>query len=36
MTLVELYFEIVYPIFPLFHRPTYIRKVSSMSPQAQP
>lgn len=27
MSLVEIYFEIVYPIFPLFHRPTYIRKV---------
>ncbi len=27
MDLVEIYFEIVYPIFPLFHRPTYIRKV---------
>ena len=31
MSLVELYFEIVYPIFPLFHRPTYFRKVSRMS-----
>jgi hypothetical protein len=29
MDLVEIYFEIVYPIFPLFHRPTYIRKVRS-------
>jgi hypothetical protein len=29
MDLVEIYFEIVYPIFPLFHRPTYIRKVCS-------
>ncbi|KAI1611240.1 hypothetical protein EDD37DRAFT_443571 [Exophiala viscosa] len=28
MSLVEVYFEIVYPIFPLFHRPTYIRKIS--------
>jgi hypothetical protein len=29
MSLCEVYFEIVYPIFPLFHRPTYIRKVSA-------
>ena len=28
MDLVEIYFEIVYPIFPLFHRPTFLRKVS--------
>ncbi|KIW16291.1 hypothetical protein PV08_06342 [Exophiala spinifera] len=28
MSLVEVYFEIVYPIFPFFHRPTYIRKIS--------
>ncbi|OTA53620.1 hypothetical protein K449DRAFT_339622 [Hypoxylon sp. EC38] len=26
--LVELYFEIVYPIFPLFHRPSLVRRVS--------
>ena len=26
--LVELYFEIVYPIFPLFHRPSFVRRVS--------
>ncbi|KAI1155357.1 hypothetical protein F4825DRAFT_459869 [Nemania diffusa] len=25
---VELYFEIVYPIFPLFHRPSLVRRVS--------
>lgn len=25
---VELYFEIVYPIFPLFHRPSFVRRVS--------
>ncbi|SMQ46753.1 unnamed protein product [Zymoseptoria tritici ST99CH_3D1] len=28
MDLVELFFEIVYPIFPLFHQPTFIRRVS--------
>ena len=28
MDLVELYFEIVYPIFPLFHQPSFIRSVS--------
>ena len=28
MDLVEIYFEIVYPIFPLFHRPTFLRKIS--------
>lgn len=28
MDLVELYFEIVYPIFPLFHQPTFMRKIS--------
>lgn len=28
MDLVELYFEIVYPIFPLFHSPSYIRRIS--------
>ena len=28
MDLVELYFEIVYPIFPLFHQPSFIRRVS--------
>lgn len=26
--LVELYFEIVYPIFPLFHQPTFTRRIS--------
>ena len=26
--LVELYFEIVYPIFPLFHQPSFVRKIS--------
>jgi len=28
MDLVELYFEIVYPIFPFFHRPSFLRRVS--------
>ncbi|KAK5211313.1 hypothetical protein LTR47_007963 [Exophiala xenobiotica] len=28
MDLVELYFEIVYPIFPLFHQPTFVRSVA--------
>ena len=28
MDLVELYFEIVYPIFPLYHQPSFIRSVS--------
>ena len=28
MDLVEIYFEIVYPIFPFFHQPTFIRRVS--------
>ncbi|RGP81176.1 c6 transcription factor [Fusarium longipes] len=28
MDLVEIYFEVVYPIFPFFHRPTFIRRVS--------
>lgn len=28
MSLAEVYFEIVYPIFPLFHQPTYLRKVA--------
>ena len=28
MSLAEVYFEIVYPIFPLFHQPTYLRKIS--------
>ena len=28
MDLVELFFEIVYPIFPLFHQPSYIRRIS--------
>jgi len=27
MSLVEVYFEVVYPIFPFFHKPTLIRKV---------
>lgn len=31
-----MFFEIVYPIFPLFHRPTYIRKVGSLSGGAMP
>ena len=28
MSLAEVYFEIVYPIFPLFHQPTYLRKIA--------
>lgn len=28
MDLVEIYFEVVYPIFPFFHRPTFVRRVS--------
>ncbi|PQE04749.1 Transcription factor protein [Rutstroemia sp. NJR-2017a BBW] len=28
MNLVEVYFEVVYPIFPFFHRPTILRRVS--------
>lgn len=28
MDMVEIYFEIVYPIFPFFHRPTFIRKIA--------
>ena len=28
MDLVELYFEIVYPIFPLFHQPSFTRRIS--------
>ncbi|QDS74060.1 hypothetical protein FKW77_009334 [Venturia effusa] len=28
MDLVEIYFQIIYPIFPFFHQPTTIRKVS--------
>lgn len=28
MDLVELYFEIVYPIFPFFHRPSFLRRIS--------
>jgi hypothetical protein len=28
MDLVELYFEIVYPIFPFFHRPSFLRRTS--------
>lgn len=26
--LIDVYFEVVYPIFPLFHRPTFLRKIS--------
>lgn len=26
--LVEVYFEVVYPIFPLFHRPSFMKKIS--------
>jgi hypothetical protein len=26
--LIEIYFEVVYPIFPLFHRPSFLRKIS--------
>lgn len=28
MSLAEVYFEIVYPVFPLFHHPTYLRKIA--------
>ena len=28
MDLVEIYFDIVYPIFPLFHRPSFTRRIS--------
>ncbi|KLP13484.1 C6 transcription factor [Fusarium fujikuroi] len=28
MDLVEIYFEIVYPIFPFFHQPTFVRRIS--------
>ncbi|KAG8670811.1 hypothetical protein FPOAC1_004045 [Fusarium poae] len=28
MDLVEIFFEVVYPIFPFFHQPTFIRQVS--------
>lgn len=28
MDLVELYFEVVYPIFPIFHQPTFVRRVA--------
>jgi hypothetical protein len=28
MSLCEVYFEIVYPIFPLFHQPTYLHRIS--------
>jgi hypothetical protein len=28
MDLVELYFEIIYPIFPLFHQPSFMRQIS--------
>lgn len=28
MDLTEIYFEVVYPVFPFFHRPTLLRKVS--------
>lgn len=26
--LIEVYFEVVYPIFPLFHRPTFLRQIA--------
>ena len=28
MSLAEVYFEVVYPIFPLFHQPTYLRRIA--------
>lgn len=28
MSLAEVYFEVVYPIFPFFHQPTYLRRVA--------
>lgn len=28
MSLAEVYFEIIYPVFPLFHQPTYLRKIA--------
>lgn len=28
MDLIEIYFEVVYPIFPFFHQPTFVRRVS--------
>lgn len=28
MDLIEIYFEIVYPLFPFFHKPTFLRRVS--------
>lgn len=28
MDLVEIYFEVVYPIFPFFHQPTFVRSIS--------
>ncbi|QKD53749.2 uncharacterized protein FOBCDRAFT_181898 [Fusarium oxysporum Fo47] len=28
MDLIEIYFEIVYPIFPFFHQPTFVRRIS--------
>ncbi|KAF5010815.1 hypothetical protein FDECE_3040 [Fusarium decemcellulare] len=28
MDLVEIYFEVVYPIFPFFHQPSFIRRIS--------
>lgn len=28
MSLAEVYFEIVYPIFPFFHQPTYLRRIA--------
>lgn len=28
MSLAEVYFEVVYPIFPFFHQPTFLRKLS--------
>lgn len=32
--LIEVYFDVVYPIFPLFHRPSFSRKVSVASRQS--
>ncbi|KAM3065590.1 hypothetical protein ACMFMG_011300 [Clarireedia jacksonii] len=34
MDLVEVYFEVVYPIFPFFHQPTILRRVSRGEHQA--
>ncbi|KAH6949614.1 hypothetical protein DER45DRAFT_606564 [Fusarium avenaceum] len=28
MDLIEIYFEVIYPIFPFFHQPTFVRRVS--------